>query len=190
LRSRGGFTLVELLVVMAIIAILAALLFPAFRSAREKARRASCINNLKELGLALELYRQDYDGWWPFENHPTNPHFCVVDPFLSNFKITTLLYPTYAPAKGVFHCPSSRRHPLDSCWPDYWNYNGRLSHTDWRGNLREDESSFALIWDLNWGDLYGGLVLQNHARGSHRLYGDGHAKWLFESWPPSNDQTY
>src|SRR5262249_35512674 len=59
---RGGFTLIELLVVIAIIAILAAILFPVFAQAREKARSAACMSNLKQLGTAAVMYQQDYDG--------------------------------------------------------------------------------------------------------------------------------
>ncbi|MEO6909135.1 MAG: DUF1559 domain-containing protein, partial [Abditibacteriaceae bacterium] len=58
---KKGFTLIELLVVIAIIAILAAILFPVFARARENARRASCQSNLKQIGLSLMMYSQDYD---------------------------------------------------------------------------------------------------------------------------------
>jgi len=60
-RSVRGFTLIELLVAIAVIAILAAILFPVFARARENARRSSCTSNLKQQGLAIMQYAQDYD---------------------------------------------------------------------------------------------------------------------------------
>ncbi len=60
-NNRSGFTLIELLVVIAIIAILAAILFPVFARARENARKTSCMSNLKQMGLGMLQYTQDYD---------------------------------------------------------------------------------------------------------------------------------
>jgi prepilin-type N-terminal cleavage/methylation domain-containing protein/prepilin-type processing-associated H-X9-DG protein len=81
---RQGFTLIELLVVIAIIAILAAILFPVFAQARDKARQAACLSNLKQIGLASRMYAQDYDdvnmGYAVNEYPLVKGKFCVTLP--------------------------------------------------------------------------------------------------------------
>jgi len=79
--SRRAFTLIELLVVIAIIAILAAILFPVFAQAREKARSASCLSNLKQLGTGMMMYVQDYDETMPF-SRAYGPTFSIGLPGL------------------------------------------------------------------------------------------------------------
>lgn len=71
-RRQSAFTLVELLVVVAIIAILAAILFPVFGRARENARKSSCLSNLKQIGLAFLQYTQDYDEAYPLSSYPSD----------------------------------------------------------------------------------------------------------------------
>jgi prepilin-type N-terminal cleavage/methylation domain-containing protein/prepilin-type processing-associated H-X9-DG protein len=71
-HRRAGFTLIELLVVIAIIAILAAILFPVFAQARDKARQAACLSNMKQLGTGLTMYAQDYDETLPLNHYVGN----------------------------------------------------------------------------------------------------------------------
>jgi prepilin-type N-terminal cleavage/methylation domain-containing protein/prepilin-type processing-associated H-X9-DG protein len=108
--SRQGFTLIELLVVIAIIAILAAILFPVFAQAREAARKSSCASNLKQLGIALMMYSQDYEGGYPL-------HYTLAPAYTSGCywfgcvngsavdKNAGLLYP-YVKNHQIQHCPS------------------------------------------------------------------------------------
>jgi prepilin-type N-terminal cleavage/methylation domain-containing protein/prepilin-type processing-associated H-X9-DG protein len=89
--TRRGFTLIELLVVIAIIAILAAILFPVFARAREKARQSSCQANLKQLGLSLQMYAQDYDECvMPAQIDGSPNPWCwteIIQPYLNNDQI-------------------------------------------------------------------------------------------------------
>src|SRR5438128_441288 len=95
LKQRRGFTLIELLVVIAIIAILAAVLFPVFSQAREKARQTMCSSNMKQMGLALMMYREDYDGInvneWPWFNQGIydwdHTFLEVIGPYTKNQRI-------------------------------------------------------------------------------------------------------
>jgi prepilin-type N-terminal cleavage/methylation domain-containing protein/prepilin-type processing-associated H-X9-DG protein len=107
-QKRKAFTLIELLVVIAIIAILAAILFPVFARARENARRASCLSNLKQIGLGIMMYTQDYDEKFPpiyFATVSTNP---PADGFWTNYYWwwQNIVYP-YVKSDQLFVCPSS-----------------------------------------------------------------------------------
>jgi prepilin-type N-terminal cleavage/methylation domain-containing protein/prepilin-type processing-associated H-X9-DG protein len=100
LKSRHGFTLIELLVVIAIIAILASILFPVFARARENARRSSCQSNLKQIGLGLLQYSQDYDEQMP----PAWIGTGLVFP--GNARWMDVAQP-YMKSTQVFDCPSA-----------------------------------------------------------------------------------
>lgn len=107
---KRGFTLIELLVVIAIIALLAAILFPVFSRARENAKRSSCLNNMKQIGLGMQQYIQDYDGYYPLQQGASIPQFMTTTflPQRMNF-----LYQVAPYVRNIqsYVCPSGTPFP-------------------------------------------------------------------------------
>lgn len=118
---KKGFTLVEMLVVIAIIAVLASLLFPALSSAREKARRATCMNNLKQIGQIIIMYADDNYETFPYsgENCDTIRDAEIGDEFKTSIEI-------YFDNYQFFYCPSNKARY--SRYKENWN-NGLIGYT-------------------------------------------------------------
>lgn len=199
---QRGFTLVELLVVIAIIAILAAILFPVFARAREKARQASCLSNVKQIVLGELQYAQDYGERFPyFLTNPARgePWWNAIQPYLRNEDIYGC--PSY-PRPAAATTYSGKHYP----YPRY-GMNQRMLY-DWNncgflGAIMRP-AEIVLIgdcchgmgdaWRIAWPNAPGGSsssprkcdVARNeqndewarHNGGNNLGFVDGHAKWM------------
>jgi len=196
-RSTGrGFTLIELLVVIAIIAILAAILFPVFSRARAKARQASCLSNIKQLGLGIQMYAQDYDELFPMWEHrwqawsmPAAPYFTwdtVIQPYVKNPDILACPDDPWgksAPQGNKIRSYAMPRYVSGICEGQLDSPSGTTLLCE-KGGLHSAPRGVVGGWDdaateclQDDGDLQIGTKTW-HFDGKNLVFCDGHAKWF------------
>jgi len=177
LRRRRGFTLIELLVVIAIIGILAAMLFPVFARAREAARRAVCLNNIKQMSLGMLMYLNDWDEMFP--SRVTDDPTATGDPSLAEWanpwQRWFIKVDEYITNRDVYACPSAKLVELAR------GVNGIIEDydTDCLGNpIRAGNIPFTCDWvgtELSLGynhDLQGKRLAAVTRSASYVLCGD------------------
>lgn len=195
--KRSGFTLIELLVVIAIIAILAAILFPIFVGAKESSKRSACLNNLRQLGSAMHLYADNWNGnypttrWeyhWPFGDWDDN------NSFYGNDRLGPRLLMPYIKNRGVLFCPANVYFKPAWHWPPkgryfigylYWANYVKPPLTEKEVATKAGTYPYSLLLSdmiMNARDNKRNLLPWNSHNpkeivGGNLLYNDGHAKW-------------
>jgi prepilin-type N-terminal cleavage/methylation domain-containing protein/prepilin-type processing-associated H-X9-DG protein len=193
-EARSGFTLLELMVVVSLIAILAGLLFPAFANARSQAQRTACLGNLHQIGLAHQLYVEDWDErfphWWQAGLSPDGQ----VTPAIY---WTEFLHP-YLRSDAVLHDPSavrSRRPEAGTLLAGYslltWRQSGRRDdpsepRMQWPGppltvgSVAHPSETLAVMdgWTTTQTTA---ADTRRHGKGVNAACVDGHARWLTDA---------
>ncbi len=181
--TRRGFTLIELLVVIAIIAILAAILFPVFAKAREKARQSSCLNNMKQLGLAVLQYSQDYDEQLPYVALGNVTYTLPNGSSYTGAVLWhTMLHP-YIKNVQVYNCPSYSTLIYTGQYTTGGSYGMNiLAAGDAVGAVNFPAETIVFA-EATGGDSYNldgdaGEIAGRHNEGLNNAFLDGHAKWM------------
>jgi prepilin-type N-terminal cleavage/methylation domain-containing protein/prepilin-type processing-associated H-X9-DG protein len=206
--KRTGFTLIELLVVIAIIAILAAILFPVFARARENARRASCQSNLKQIGLGINMYAQDYD-------EKTPNYYLYYSSSPADLVYWQDLIQPYARSTQLMVCPSDTApftHAVYPSTPNPFPNSYGANEGPFGGGSPlgvslaaiEEVSTTLMVMDATTFEVYKPghtdvvvvaadpmRISKRHLEGANYAFVDGHVKWLKQTqqnmWTVASD---
>lgn len=143
MSRRAAFTLIELLVVIAIIAVIAAILFPVFSRAREKARAATCLSNMRQLNSALAMYTQDNDEVFP--GYAGTIKLLTEEQPPADTPIWTTFLMPYVRNEQIVICPSASNSKFAGVWKDRGSVSiGYNTHFGEWFNRRSDDTRTAL----------------------------------------------
>jgi prepilin-type N-terminal cleavage/methylation domain-containing protein/prepilin-type processing-associated H-X9-DG protein len=177
-----GFTLVELLVVIGIIAILIGILLPTLSRIQEQSRKTACLSNLRQLGAALISYANEHKGRLPNGNPPGSwDDYAGANRMISEFATVCVK------SAAVFHCPSdldgiplritnADQTPLPDSGRVSYDFYSLYWAPEYGPILVKLRGQAPLVWDLDGADM-SIASKRNHKGGGNVVFADGHADW-------------